>query len=198
MSWTCDPAHGWRSWGAGTVGLAALMMARHLGVKQIIAVDTNPGRLETASELGATNTVDASDREARDAIQRLTGRGADYIAEFFELCEQPGIKYCSLNATFAEDVYTADKVVEHYAATRDRAARYDVTCDLENLPMWGVKTLRQACSTVSTADRPNGGIVFDTLHYVRSGSTLDMLKEIPGPGFTACNSTTARCGGRPA
>jgi sugar phosphate isomerase/epimerase len=28
--------------------------------------------------------------------------------------------------------------------------------------------------------RPNGGIVFDTLHYVRSGSTLDMLKEIPG------------------
>jgi aryl-alcohol dehydrogenase len=65
--------------GAGTVGLAALMMARHLGVKQIIAVDTNPGRLETASELGATHTVDASDREARDAIQRLTGRGADYI-----------------------------------------------------------------------------------------------------------------------
>ena len=65
--------------GAGTVGLAALMMARHLGVKQIIAVDTNPGRLETASELGATNTVDASDREVRDAIQRLTGRGADYI-----------------------------------------------------------------------------------------------------------------------
>ena len=46
--------------------------------------------------------------------------------------------------------------------------------------MWGVKTLRQAWSIVSSADRPNGGIVFDTLHYVRSGSTLDMLKEIPG------------------
>jgi threonine dehydrogenase-like Zn-dependent dehydrogenase len=65
--------------GAGTVGLAALMMGRHLGAKQIIAVDTNPGRLETASELGATHTVDASDREARDAILRLTGRGADYV-----------------------------------------------------------------------------------------------------------------------
>ena len=35
--------------GAGTVGLAALMMARHLGVKQIIAVDRNPGRLEPRS-----------------------------------------------------------------------------------------------------------------------------------------------------
>jgi aryl-alcohol dehydrogenase len=65
--------------GTGTVGLAALMMARHLGAKQIIAVDTNLERLETASELGATHTVDASDRGARDAIQRLTERGADYI-----------------------------------------------------------------------------------------------------------------------
>ena len=65
--------------GTGTVGLAALMMARHLGVRQIIAVDTNPGRLETAAGLGATHTVDASQREARDAIQRLTGGGADYI-----------------------------------------------------------------------------------------------------------------------
>jgi sugar phosphate isomerase/epimerase len=100
--------------------------------------------------------------------------------EFFELCEQLGIRYCSLNATFAEDIYTADEVVEHYASTCDLAERYDVTCDLENLPMWGVKTLSQAWSIVSSADRPNGGIVFDTLHHVRSGSTLDMLKEIPG------------------
>ena len=65
--------------GAGTVGLAALMMASYLGVKQIIAVDTKPDRLETASELGATHTVDASECEARDAIQRLTRLGADYI-----------------------------------------------------------------------------------------------------------------------
>src|SRR5581483_4108824 len=65
--------------GAGTVGLAALMMARQLGVNQIIAVDPNPGRLETAVELGATHTVDAADREAPGAIVRLTGGGADYI-----------------------------------------------------------------------------------------------------------------------
>jgi sugar phosphate isomerase/epimerase len=116
-----------------------------------------------------------------------TNMDASYIddfdieaVEFFELCEQLGITYCSLNATFAEDVYTADEVVEHFASTCDLAAQYNVTCDLENLPMWGVKTLRQAWSVVSAADRPNGGIVFDTLHYIRSGSTLDMLKEIPG------------------
>jgi aryl-alcohol dehydrogenase len=74
--------------GAGTVGLAALMMAHHLGVKQIIAVDTNPERLETAFELGATHTVDASDREARDAIRRITGHGADFI---FDTTGHPGV-----------------------------------------------------------------------------------------------------------
>ena len=101
-------------------------------------------------------------------------------AEFFELCGQLGITYCSLNATFAEGIYTADEVVGHFAATCDLAARYGVTCDLENLPMWGVKTIRQAWSVVRAADRPNSGIVFDILHYVRSGSTPCMLEEIPG------------------
>jgi aryl-alcohol dehydrogenase len=81
--------------GVGTVGLAALMMARHLGVKQVIAVDTNPGRLETASELGATHTVDASDREARDAIWQFTGRGADYI---FDTTGHPDVIAGALDA----------------------------------------------------------------------------------------------------
>ena len=81
--------------GVGTVGLAALMMARHLGVKQIIAVDANPGRLETAFELGATHTVDTSDREARDAIARLTGRGADYI---FDTTGHPGVIASALDS----------------------------------------------------------------------------------------------------
>ena len=81
--------------GTGTVGLAALIMARHLGVKQIIAVDANPGRLEMAAELGATHTVDASDREARDAIQRLTGDGADYI---FDTTGHPDVVASALDS----------------------------------------------------------------------------------------------------
>jgi sugar phosphate isomerase/epimerase len=116
-------------------------------------------------------------------LRGLLGVAAEVRVDDAERREAAGVRigtYCSLNATFAEDIYTADEVVEHYASTCDLAAQYDVTCDLENLPMWGVKTLRQAWSVVSTADRPNGGMVFDTLHYIRSGSTLDMLKEIPG------------------
>lgn len=74
--------------GAGTVGLAALMIAHDLGVHQIIAVDTNPARLETAVGLGATHTVDASVRDSVDAVRALTGRGADYI---LDTTGQPGV-----------------------------------------------------------------------------------------------------------
>jgi aryl-alcohol dehydrogenase len=81
--------------GTGTVGLAALMMARHLGAQQIIAVDTNAERLQTASELGATHTVDASGREAPEAIQRLTGGGADYI---FDTTGHPGVLASALDS----------------------------------------------------------------------------------------------------
>jgi aryl-alcohol dehydrogenase len=81
--------------GTGTVGLAALMMAAHLGAQQIIAVDTNPRRLETARELGATHTVDASDRGAQDAIQRLTKGGADYI---FDTTGHPDVVASALDS----------------------------------------------------------------------------------------------------
>jgi aryl-alcohol dehydrogenase len=81
--------------GTGTVGLAALMMASHRGARQIIAVDTNPRRLETALELGATHAVDASDRGSGDAIQRLTGGGADYI---FDTTGHPDVVASALDS----------------------------------------------------------------------------------------------------
>ena len=81
--------------GAGTVGLAAVMTASHLGAQQIIAVDTNPGRLGLARELGATHTVGASGPGAADAITRLTGRGADYI---FDTTGHPDVVAAALES----------------------------------------------------------------------------------------------------
>jgi aryl-alcohol dehydrogenase len=46
-------------WGTGSVGLSAVMAAKVAGAATIVAVDTQPGRLELARELGATHTVDA-------------------------------------------------------------------------------------------------------------------------------------------
>jgi aryl-alcohol dehydrogenase len=68
--------------GVGAVGLAAVMAAKVVGCTKIIAVDLKPARLELASELGATHTLDPSRVEDPVAeIQQITGMGANYSVE---------------------------------------------------------------------------------------------------------------------
>jgi aryl-alcohol dehydrogenase len=67
--------------GAGSVGLSAIMAARVVGCAKIIAVDLNEKRLSLARELGATHTVNAKDNVVA-AIQGLThGEGVQYSLE---------------------------------------------------------------------------------------------------------------------
>jgi aryl-alcohol dehydrogenase len=64
--------------GVGGVGLSAVMAARLVGAKRIVAVDLVPERLELARELGATDTVLASEDGVAGKIRAVTGRGVDF------------------------------------------------------------------------------------------------------------------------
>jgi S-(hydroxymethyl)glutathione dehydrogenase/alcohol dehydrogenase len=64
--------------GAGGVGLSAIMGARLAGAAVIAAVDPFPFRRETALELGATQALDPGSDDVPAALRGLTdGRGAD-------------------------------------------------------------------------------------------------------------------------
>lgn len=65
--------------GAGGVGLAALMGAKIAGCDPIIAVDRVASRLELAKELGATHIIDASQGDAVEQLQALGGM--DFVIE---------------------------------------------------------------------------------------------------------------------
>lgn len=68
--------------GAGSVGLSAIMAARVAGCTKIFAVDVQPARLEVARELGATTAIDAREYDPVDVIRAATnGLGADYSLE---------------------------------------------------------------------------------------------------------------------
>lgn len=64
--------------GAGTVGMAAIMAAKIAGADPIIAVDVMDERLELAKELGATHTFNARDG-AIDKIRELVPQGLGYV-----------------------------------------------------------------------------------------------------------------------
>ncbi|GAA3796566.1 S-(hydroxymethyl)mycothiol dehydrogenase [Amycolatopsis tucumanensis] len=68
--------------GCGGVGDAAIAGARLAGANKIIAVDRDAKKLEWATELGATHTVNATETEVVEAVQALTGGfGADVVID---------------------------------------------------------------------------------------------------------------------
>ncbi|MFM0507396.1 zinc-dependent alcohol dehydrogenase family protein [Paraburkholderia sp. RL17-373-BIF-A] len=81
--------------GSGPIGLAALLTARFYSPAEIIMVDLDDNRLETAKRFGATVVINSADGNAVNAIMKLTsGRGVDTAIEAvgipatFELCEE--------------------------------------------------------------------------------------------------------------
>ena len=50
--------------GLGPVGLAAAMLGKALGAKQVIGVDTSQGRIQLAKEMGVVDEAFASDAQA--------------------------------------------------------------------------------------------------------------------------------------
>ena len=69
------------SYGAGAVGLSAVMAARVAGATTIIAIDVVPSRLELAKELGATHTINSREVDVIEAVRGITGGGVDFALE---------------------------------------------------------------------------------------------------------------------
>jgi aryl-alcohol dehydrogenase len=64
--------------GAGSVGLSAVMAARVVGATTIVAVDVNKDRLRLARKLGATHVVNGAKRDVAAQVVGITGGGATF------------------------------------------------------------------------------------------------------------------------
>ena len=67
--------------GLGGVGLAAVLAARMLEAREIVAVDLNERKLAVAREFGATAAVNAASPDAVERVREITGGGAGYAFE---------------------------------------------------------------------------------------------------------------------
>jgi alcohol dehydrogenase len=81
--------------GSGPIGLAALLTAQFYSPAEIIMIDLDDNRLETARRFGATAVVNSTDGNAVATIMKMTGkRGVDTAIEAvgipatFELCQK--------------------------------------------------------------------------------------------------------------
>jgi aryl-alcohol dehydrogenase len=75
------PGESFATFGAGAVGLSAVMAARVVGATTIIAIDVVPSRLALAMELGATHVVDARQQDPVAAVKAVTDGGVQFSLE---------------------------------------------------------------------------------------------------------------------
>jgi S-(hydroxymethyl)glutathione dehydrogenase / alcohol dehydrogenase len=73
--------------GCGAVGLSCIQAGVIAGARQIIAIDVNAARLELASRIGASQTLDASAVDVVAEVAEVSGGGVDFSFEAIGLSE---------------------------------------------------------------------------------------------------------------
>lgn len=83
-------------YGAGSIGLCCLAVAKTLGMRKIVVVATSSKRLQTAKKLGAYATVATREEDLFAAMKKYHPEGTDYIIEAtgIEECIQNSFKLC--------------------------------------------------------------------------------------------------------
>ncbi len=67
--------------GAGSLGLSAVMAAKLAGAGPIIAIDIHPNRVQMAAELGADHVILAEGGTVKDQVVAITGEGVDFALD---------------------------------------------------------------------------------------------------------------------
>ena len=75
------PGTSFVTFGAGAVGLSAVLAAQVAGATTIIAVDVVPSRLKLAKELGATHIINSKEEDVVEKVRDITGGGALFALE---------------------------------------------------------------------------------------------------------------------
>jgi sugar phosphate isomerase/epimerase len=155
---TLSPPDVLRAAQEGTTAAEIGRQARGLGLDLIIDPVMNwyPDREPSPSRFAGVSTDDA-----------------------LRMCEALGVTSLSAIATASSDV-PVPELAGHFGALCDRAAGFGARVHLEFIPFTIVRTLRTAWDLVRAADRPNGGLVFDTWHFFRGEPQFDVLETIPG------------------
>jgi S-(hydroxymethyl)glutathione dehydrogenase/alcohol dehydrogenase len=76
-----EPGSSVAIFGAGLVGLGALLGARLAGAEQVLVLDPSPARRELALEQGATEALPGGEGAVQAVLERTGGFGADYTFE---------------------------------------------------------------------------------------------------------------------
>jgi sugar phosphate isomerase/epimerase len=94
---------------------------------------------------------------------------------FLEACASLGAR----GVLVAGDDEDESRLADNFAMLCDAMEPFGVSAELEFMPQSKVADATAACRLLRRADRPNAGIIVDTLHVSRSRTTIEALQAIP-------------------
>jgi sugar phosphate isomerase/epimerase len=185
---------GWVLW-SGTVGLESPIPGR---IEAALAggysrLSVSPLDVARAEEKGTSATE--LGRRIRDAgleivldpvmnwyggTPRTDSRFARFPAdESLRMCEALQVVSITVIGQATSEL-PAEEVAGPFGTFCDRAADLGAQVHLEFIPMTAIRDLATAETIVHGADRPNGGILFDTWHFFRGDPDFAVLERVPG------------------
>ena len=73
--------------------------------------------------------------------------------------------------------------IEKFAELCDLAKKYDLTVQLEAVPIAGVKSFAEVADILRIIKRDNAGLMMDTHHFNRANDSVELLKTFPSEWF---------------
>ncbi len=88
-------------YGAGSIGLCCLSVAKSLGMRKIVVVATSKDRLSIATEMGADYVIATREQDIFEEMKKIHPEGTDYIIEAtgIEQCISNSLKLCKKGGT---------------------------------------------------------------------------------------------------
>lgn len=101
----------------------------------------------------------------------------------YEIADHWGCRYLQVIGNYTGTLVEA---AVGFGSLCDRAGEHGLLVGLEWVPsMTNIETAATAVQIVLDADRPNGGLCFDSWHLTRSTNNLDDLRSMPGEKVVA-------------
>jgi sugar phosphate isomerase/epimerase len=192
---------------AGTVGFDTpvfdrLEAARHLDVKRFsvtpLDVEWAVGHGITAADLGR-RIRDAGYDIVIDPVVGWYGGAPHPNSRFGRFSSDDTLRMSAELGVVAMNVIgqhthdaSLDQLAAAFAVVCDRAADFGAQVHLEFTPITAITDLAAGWDVVRTADRPNGGLLFDTWHFCKGTPDLDLLERIPGDRIFSVQVADAR------
>jgi sugar phosphate isomerase/epimerase len=112
--------------------------------------------------------------------------------DFFRMAGALGVESFTAWGGFPAGRYETPQLIDAFGALCRRTEREGLRCDLEFIPVFGIRDLKTAWQIVGGAGAANSGVMLDLWHYMRGGRDDALLRSIPGDkitGIQLCDAT---------